>query len=429
MNLRIPESATVGKEAFGPFRTYLLTRGLVLAFNSEGAVVSDGVGSSVSFPVDSDPDQWGLFTPQTYAGSFDKVQHELNVRLVGFHGGSFEDVAFRVDEYLLSGGSLAEGLLSTLLALEDLVSRRAISATGITEEELMYGLNIAAALEDDISYGKVDPVRLEQAIDSYKQIGIPMDQAFFAFNATSIAEHLRHALMAAGFHFRSLNSGIQKINQTGPSSAFVAEPTNEPWELRLSSEEVQELSYVFTSSVVACCTALDLLYILFVYLTREPFLNPAFPSNLHFPDSSGRVIFRGGGSALPSDPPVKDLPYAIANLAPGQFTSLRKTRNALVHNMATDSPIPRVYKGRQQPLINHHPMQYVQYLSRDVDAVGEPVIHPWVRRFYENQSDAQDSLLEWLELTWQCAFDTTEWLVKRWSNYVPKTSPKIESES
>ena len=282
MNLRIQESAADGKEAFGPFRTYLLTRGLVLNFNSKGAVVRDGVGSSASFPADSGPDDWSLFTYRTYARLVDKVEHELGVKLVGFHGSSSDDVAFRVAEYSISGGWLVEGLLSRLLALENLVRRRVLSATGINEAELMNGLNISATLEDDISYSKVDPAGLEYAIDSFKKIGIPMDQAFFVLNATSIAEDMRHSLMAACFHFRSLNSQIRTINQTGPLAALVAAPTDEPWETRLSSGEVDELSYTYTSSVVACYTGLDLLYILFVYLTREPFLNPRFPSNLHF---------------------------------------------------------------------------------------------------------------------------------------------------
>lgn len=419
MNLRIQELATAGKEAFGPFRTYLLTRGLVLAFKSDGAVVSDGVGSSLSFAIDSDPNEWGLFPPQSCARLMDEVQLQLGVRFVGFHGDSFEDVAFRIDEYSISGGSLCEGLLSRLLALERLVSKSVLSATGIRGEELTNGMNIVAALEDEISYGKVSPASLEQAIHSFKKIGIPVEEAFFAFNATSIAEDMRQALMAAHFHFRGLNSRIRKINQTRPMGALLEASTGESWEPRLSSGEIAELSYSYTSSVVACYTALDLLYVLFIYLTRQPSFNPAFPSNLHFPDYHGRTIFQGGESALPNDSPANDLPFAIPNLAPSQFTSLRKTRNSLVHNMAADSLTPRVYKGRRLPPVNNEPLQYVQYLSRDIDAQGEPVTHPWVRRFYENQSDAQHSLLAWMELTWQCMFDTAEWLIDRWSNHVP----------
>ena len=60
-----------------------------------------------------------------------------------------------------------------------------------------------------------------------------------------------------------------------------------------------------------------------------------------------------------------------------------------------------------------------------LDSNGKPVAHSWVRRFYENQSDAQDSLLDWLELTWQCSFDTIEWLIKRWSNHLLDTDTAV----
>ena len=418
MNLQIEELPNGLKESFGPFRRYLLTRGLGLVFDREGAVVSDGVGSSASFPAGCDPDEYGLFAPKTYARLVDEVQLEIGVRLVGFQGESSDETAFRIDEHAVSGGALAEGLLDRLLALERLVQCRVLGVSEITQDELMVGLNVVAALDENVSYGRFGPDMLGKAIDSLKNLGNPVEQAFFAFNATSIAQDMRQVFMAACHHFSRLNSGIHVINQQGPMRALVEGPTDEPWEIRQSSGPVEELSYAYTSSVVASYTALDLLYIFFIYLTREPFLNPEFPSNLHFPDSAGRGIFRYGGAALPSDPPHTELPYAIANLSPGHFTALRKTRNALIHNMAADSFIPRVYKGWKRPPVNNYPLQYVQYMARDVDAQGDPVTYPWVHRFYEKQSDAQESLLEWLKLTFQCMFDTTEWLIKRWSYHV-----------
>ena len=309
-------------------------------------------------------------------------------------------------------------MLSRLLGLESLIRTRVMNHTGIQEADLMAGLNVAAVLEDEISYGKLGPTGLQKTIDSYITAGNPITEALFVNHATAIAEDMRHAILAACHHFRHLNMGIQKINQTDPLVPSLMEPDDEPWENRLISGEVDELSYAFTSSVVACYTALDLLYMYFVYLTRDPFLNPEFPSNLHFPDDQNHAFFRVGVTTLDGDRPATDLPYAIANLTAGQFGPLRLSRNALVHNMAPDSLRPRVYKGWKQPPVNHQPLQYVQYLSRDIDANGEPVTHPWVRRFYENQTDAQDSLLEWLGLTWQCAFDTIEWLITRWSNHV-----------
>ena len=422
MGLRIPESAVASvREALGPFRTYLLTRGLALNFNSEGALVSDGVGSSISFPAHSELNEFGFFSPETYARLLDEVQRQLSVRLVGLQGDSLHDAAFTVDGHIIPGGWLNEALLSRLHILESLVRRRVILATGIDEGQLMEGLNVGAALGDDVSYGKVGPAGFQQVIDAYTAIGFPMEQTFFVLNATGIAEDMRNTLATVCSRRHAMDAGLMMINQTRPAGAPEAASESEPWEMRVASGRVAGVSNAFKESVAACSTALDLLYQLFVYLTREPFLNPEFPAKLYFPDAPGRGIFQSGGASLPNDAPAKDLPYAIANLVPAHFRAFRSIRNALEHNMAHDELLPRVYQGWKQLPVNNQPLHYAQYLTIDIDAQGALVTHPWVRRFYETQTDAQDSLFEWLELTWQCVFDTTEWLIKRWSNHVPST--------
>ena len=422
MELRIPGSAIGAAEAFGPFRTYLLTRGLVVSFDSAETVVADGAGSSISFPISSEPNEEGLFSNEVYVRHLDEVQNRLGVRFVGFQGAP-DDGAFRIDDYILSAGGLGETLLGRLLELETLIRNRVIRESGIAEGEIKVAEAICANIEEGISYGRIGIADMERLIDAAKKTPTPITEAYFIYNATSIAEDLRHVLQAACHHFRNLNLGIRRLNEMSASTPATTELVGESWERRTYSAEVDELSHAYASSVVSCYTALDLLYLYFIYLTREPFLNPAFPSKLHFPDAPGmgRRIFRKGGGPLPNDPPAKDLPYAIANLKAGQFASLRHVRNSLVHNMATDSLRPRVCVGRKLPPVNNEPLQYVQYLARDVDSQGKPVAHSWVRRFYRNQSDAQDSLLDWLELTWQCSFDTIEWLIRRWSNYFPDT--------
>ena len=427
MELRIPELATGAAEAFGPFRTYLLTRGLVVSFHAVEAVVADGVGSSISFPISSEPDEEGLFLNEVYVRHLDEVQNRIGVKFVGFQGAS-DDGAFRIGDYAFSAGQLGETLLGRLSKLETLIRNRVLKKCGITEIEIMTGMAICANIEENVSHGKVGVAGVELLIDALRKASTPITEAYFIFNATSIAEDLRYALQAACRHFRNLNLGIRKLNRAPASALATTELVDESWERRIYSTEVDELSYAYTSSVVSCYTALDLLYLYFIYLTREPFLDPAFPSKLHFPDGprrKGREIFQKGGSPLPNDPPVKDLPYAIANLEAGQFASLRHVRNSLVHSMAADSFRSRVYLGRKLPPVNNEPLQYVQYLARDIDSGGKPVAHSWVRRFYENQSDAQHSLLDWLELTWQCSFDTIEWLIKRWSNHLRDTDTAV----
>ena len=94
MELRIPELATGAAEAFGPFRTYLLTRGLVVSFDGVEVVVADGVGSSISFPISSEPDEGGLFPNEVYVRHLDEVQNRIGVQFVGFQGATDEG-AFR----------------------------------------------------------------------------------------------------------------------------------------------------------------------------------------------------------------------------------------------------------------------------------------------------------------------------------------------
>ena len=248
-----------------------------------------------------------------------------------------------IGDYALSARWLGETLLERLSKLETLIRSRVLKKGGIAESEIMAGMAMCADIEENVSHGRVGIAGVELLIDALRKAPTPITEAYFIFNATSIAEDLRYALQAACHHFRNLSLGIRKLNEVPASTLTTTELVDESWERRIYSTEVDELSYAYTSSVVSCYTALDLLYLYFIYLTREPFLNPGFPSNLHFPDGfrrRGREIFQEGGGPLPNDPPVKDLPYAIANLKAGQFASLRHTRNSLVHNMATDSPSP-----------------------------------------------------------------------------------------
>ena len=362
--------------------------------------MSGGTKHSLSFPTTRQADDLGLHPGWVYAELLDQVQSAVGVSLVGFVGSPSEEVAFRIGDHAVSASMVGEALLSRLNALESTIRARITNQSGIQEADLILGLNVSSALEDHVSYGKLGPGSLQNAIDGYMTAGIPMTEAFFVHNAIAIAEDIRHALLAACHHFRDLNMGIHKINRSAPLVPDLNEPDDKPWANRLISGEVDEISYAFTSSVVACYTALDLLYVYFDYLIRDPFLNPEFPSNLHFPDHKDHRFFQTPFPVLPGDKPASDLPYAIANLTAGQFGALRLSRNALVHNMAPDALRPKAYKGWKQPPVNGQPLQYVQYLSRDIDPSGTPVTHSWVRRFYENQKDAQDSLMEWLELAW-----------------------------
>ena len=411
MRINIPP--TGAREAFGPYRTYCLSRGLSLHFNAEAAVVKGGAGSAVTFPFLAEPNEFGLLPPGEYAKMVDRVERDFGVRLVGVGDGSSSDAMFRVDEFAISGKWLAEALLGKFIKLESLIWGRIKDLPGIDETALQITREFVARLNDDISYGKLGPDVLQEIIELWVSSNSPIKEAFFASNATSIAEDIRATILAACHHFGTLTSGVLSINDQGRPERPHSNGSENSWEIRHWSGGVDALAFSYTSAIVACYTSLDLLYELFVYLTREPLGNPAFPTDLHFPDAPDSRIFQSGGRALPEDLPKDVLPHAIPNLEPGDFASLRHSRNAFVHRMAPDMLRPRVYVGFGLPPVNNQPLQYVQYLSRDIDANGKPAIHPWSHRFYENQTDAQDSLFEWIERTWQCIFDTTEWLINR----------------
>ena len=400
-------------EAIGPYLTYDLSRGIALKFDDKCGIISGGLESSLNFPLNAEPNEFGVFPSAVYAAVVDHIQETVGVRLVGASIGESRDIVFRMDDKIISGANLCEELLSPLLRLDASIWQWVLKSGGIDETALKLARDGHANIVDTISYGKIGRPTLDVVIKAYEKVGLPIKEAFFIANATGIADEMRQAMNAACHHFGTLTATMVRINQGGQIAHPEPPPVGEPWEIRHYSQAASEVSFAFTSSVVSCYTALDLLYEFFVYLTRDPLLNPEFPQRLHFPDVSPDDVFKYGGSLLPDDAPMADFAHAIPYLGHGHFASLRKSRNDLVHNLTPDEIAPRVYVGWGFPPVNEKPLQYVQYLCRDLDSQGEPVVHPWHRRFYENQSDSQDLLYDWIRHTWQCIFDTTGWLVHR----------------
>ena len=176
--------------------------------------------------------------------------------------------------------------------MESLVRKRVMLVTGIEEAQLMEGLNVGAALADDVSYGKVGPASFQQAIDAYCTLGFPMEQTFFVLNASGIAEDMRNTFATVCSRRHAMDVGLMMINQTRPAGAPEATPESEPWEMRVASGRVAEVSNAFKECVAACSTALDLLYQLFVYLTREPFFEPGISRQIVLPRCTWPRNFR-----------------------------------------------------------------------------------------------------------------------------------------
>lgn len=443
MALRIPQSATTSMQSFGPFRTYMLSRGLIVRLDREGAVIEGGAGSQITLRTDDSPNEFGWLTsqayaelmhqaqcqvsanlvgatradriaPEVYADLIEGLPREIAVRLSGNDESPPSEVMFIAGDRIISDRWLGEELLGRFLVLENLVRATALKVTGVSRSVFEESQEFVAVLDDAVLDGRIGPETVDAITADPKGIPTEVKVAFFVSNSISIADDVRLAIVAAGHHLATLNSGILSINEKGPLQAPTSISGDDAWEIRHISEETDRLSFSHTSSIVACCTALDILYELFVYLTKEPFLDPTFPTGLYFPNARRPRIFRMNGRPEPDDPSSAALPLAIPNLALDYFTPLMRVRNDVIHNMAADGLRTVVRVGSRLPPVNYQPLQYVQYVSRDIDPTGKPVKTQWRRRFYEQQTDAQDFLYSWVERTWQCIFDTTEWLIERW---------------
>ena len=106
-----------------------------------------------------------------------------------------------------------------------------------------------------------------------------------------------------------------------------------------------------------------------------------------------------------------DLPMALPLVDKEQFKPLYLLRNDLIHNQSADYLRPPIYVGIALEPVNGQPLQYVQYMSRDVTAEGAASSHKWLARFFSQKRDAEAFLCGELVRVLHCAIQTTEWLV------------------
>lgn len=411
MALRLQFSPS--RQASGPFDTYYLSRGLTLDFNSTHGTVKGGLSSSFAVPIFIDSPDPAIPFPNIKSATVCSIEQVVGAKLIGIKGSFSTEMAFRVDDHFISHTSLSEELLGRLQILEALVRQRIADSVSIDSVTLFVAREVCATLTDLIQSGKMGPRQLDSAIETFTNQGIPINESFFLYNAQQITEDMHQAILSGCHYFAALTFQMCDLNQNCQILGLSGQSPTEPEERFLMSEEVDVLSFSYTNAIINCYSALDMLYELFVYLTREPFGNPEFPKQLHFPDAKGRKVFQEGGVPTSIDLPNTIYPRAIPNLKAGHFGALRHARNDLVHNMAADGLRPRVYVGWHLPPVRNLPLQYVQYLTRDFDTAGKPATHPLCRRFYETQMDAQDTLFDWIEQTWECIYDTVDWLIYR----------------
>ena len=415
MELKLGRPGTIASEAFGPFRSYILSRGLVVRFTPERAEVVGGRGSQLAVPFDHGPDEFGLHSRKFFAKALEQIERQVGVKLVGLGSSTSSEVAFKISDGMMTAGNLAGEVLARQLTLESVIRQKAIESAGIDEDSLLLAQGVLSNMDDAILDGKIGRNTLSILADATVKIYPGMRAAFFVSNAINIGDDMLVAMRSACRHLAQMNSQILTLNDRDRQLALTLVSDPHRWEIREWLDGDESLADSYTSAIVSCCTALDLLYEWFVYLTRDPFLNPAFPAKLHFPIYPKQNIFQFGGCRLSSGTPRSDLPSAIPNLEVGHFRQLTRVRNDLVHNFTSDGVRTLLRIGVSLPPVNYQPLQYAQYMSIDADPDVSPAQPSWRRRFYQQQTDGQEFVYEWIVEAWRCIFDTTEWLIDRCS--------------
>ena len=413
MALQLQPTLSFTKEVFSRSRIYHLSRGLTFDFNATHGTVKGGRSSSVTIPSPGQLKDATSSSPFSYETIARLIEQQTSARLVGVESGSSIEIAFQITHGIVSRSSLSEELLNRLIVLEFQTRKRTLGLSRIDDDAVAIGSEWCAYLHELVRDGKFGPDQLESAITDLTKQGIAIAESFFLFNAKQIAEYMHHAILSACHSFAGMTLQLHELNSRTRELDFWESRPDEPQEILLNAAGVDILSFEYRNAVISCYSALDMLYELFVYLTKKAFGDPRFPQNLHFPDASGRQVFKEGGEPEPTDPPCTVYRMAIPNLEHGYFGALRHARNNLVHNMAAEGLRPGVYLGWALPTVGNLALQYVHFMTRDIAASGKPTTHLWHREFYETKRDAQETLYDWIEQTWQCIFDTIDWLTHR----------------
>ena len=223
-------------EAIGPYLTYDLSRGTTLTFDDKCGIVRGGPESSLTFLLNADPNEFGVFPSAVYATVVDHIQETVGVRLVGASMGESRDIVFRMDDKIISGANLCEGLLGPLLRLDALIWQWVLKSGDIDEAALKLAQDGHANIVDTISYGKIGRPALDVVIKAYEKGELPIKEAFFIANATGIADEMRQAMNAACHHFGTLTATMARINQGGQIAHPEPPLVGEPWEIRHYSQ-------------------------------------------------------------------------------------------------------------------------------------------------------------------------------------------------
>ena len=429
MDLRAAKPSLLDYEAFGPYNVYHLGRGLTLNIGATQAYLRGGPTLFETYEVEDGPEEGWPCPPEQYATIVETAQSFVGLRVValgrkqlttpvpGFkeippvgepsHVVLPQEITFRIGQFVAKGPQVA----AYIVYVGDTIRHYAAVISGVTYQNIdqIVAAQFVSNVFEWVSYGKVGPTFLDELVagDTAK-----FKPAFFLENLRDAIDSVVSGVLRSHHHFVNLTRCLWRANQTTHLEQMNAYKNDgeSVEEIKHTSSTVDEICMEFTSGVIASYSTLDMLYQLWVLVVRTPFGGPDFPNKLHFPDSNPGDSLKKWNVSVPQGLQLPDLARAIPNLSKGHFADLRKLRNDLVHNMASDDVRALVYIGIGLPPINGRSLQYAHYLTRDIEKGGDSVTHPWVRRFYQQQRDAQEELYRWnLEIT-QCVIDTLEWL-------------------
>ena len=318
------------------------------------------------------------------------------------------DAVFRVGSHLVRAALMGELLLAKMNGVQMVSRQRLIPKQ--KSAEFSAALERCAILRDAVLEGHLDKSRFDVELTALRAREPLLSAAFFISSLNDRADAVRASLLRCSYHLAQMTAALDLTNQTVRRRG--KKPT--------SKEEVRHFSQVgdivadeFASGILACYCSLDLLRKLFDYTVREPFGEPNKPPDALF------------DAPLPSNLPSYSLarPFALPSIAPTHFKALYLLRSDLFHNTAADYLRAAIYVGFALPPVNSEPVQYAQYMTRDLSVSGAALSHRWIPRFYAQRRDAQHALGEWLHDAWQAAFDTTDWLIHHATTMRPLVEP------
>lgn len=352
------------------------------------------------------------------------VEKHLSARLHG-KGGCLH---FKVAEpagHIISAQYFVEALLGAANRIDDALRSLTKIVTGTAwtlamEEELL-------EIIDGVRDGKVAAAAFAARLAKPDFVpGTPGYHHVFARNAHILIEQTRTALLRAFDHAdRMLAQARILLANEGSLFSMLLAPGAEIVTKSMTAERVHG---AFADGVGTVATALDLLYRVFVYLVSEPFGTADLPGKLYFPYNELNKAYKPfpkGAVAEPTDLGASHLPYALPNVAPGNFFALRAMRNDLTHNMTSGHIQPSCFVGCGTPLVDNIPIRYVQAIAPDIGSDGMPLKHAYVERFYQQQRDAAVQLHDLLEELALTTDHTFQWLAHRLEQRLARASSRI----